>query len=140
MELYLSSPICLHGAYRLKVKVKCTLVQALRLCTGRTAYRGSRYSSTLLDHGTRIGQHHPSAALYPGKDLVPNVQEAGWAPGPVCTVAENLALTGIRYPDCPAGSQSLYRLSYQAHTYKDNFILLPGLMNFSLSLSILYLL
>ena len=23
-------------------KVKCTLVQALRLCTGRTAYRGSR--------------------------------------------------------------------------------------------------
>jgi len=27
---------------RVKVKVKCTLVQALRLCTGRTAYRGSR--------------------------------------------------------------------------------------------------
>jgi len=25
-----------------KVKVKCTLVQALRLCTGRTAHRGSR--------------------------------------------------------------------------------------------------
>ena len=27
---------------RLKVKVKVTLVQALRLCTGRTAHRGSR--------------------------------------------------------------------------------------------------
>ena len=26
----------------LKVKVKCTPVQALRLCTGRTAHRGSR--------------------------------------------------------------------------------------------------
>jgi hypothetical protein len=26
----------------IKVKVKCTLVQALRLCTGRTAHRGSR--------------------------------------------------------------------------------------------------
>jgi hypothetical protein len=26
----------------LKDKVKCTLVQALRLCTGRTAHRGSR--------------------------------------------------------------------------------------------------
>jgi hypothetical protein len=25
-----------------KVKVKCTLVQALRLCTGRTAHKGSR--------------------------------------------------------------------------------------------------
>jgi len=25
-----------------KVKLKCTLVQALRLCTGRTAHRGSR--------------------------------------------------------------------------------------------------
>jgi len=26
----------------MKVKVKVTLVQALRLCTGRTAHRGSR--------------------------------------------------------------------------------------------------
>jgi len=26
----------------LKLKVKVTLVQALRLCTGRTAHRGSR--------------------------------------------------------------------------------------------------
>jgi len=25
-----------------KVKVKCTLVEALRLCTGRTAHRGNR--------------------------------------------------------------------------------------------------
>jgi len=28
--------------FRKKVKVKVTLVQALRLCTGRTAHRGSR--------------------------------------------------------------------------------------------------
>ena len=27
---------------KVKVKVKVTLIQALRLCTGRTAYRGSR--------------------------------------------------------------------------------------------------
>ena len=39
-----------------KVKVKCTLVQALRLCTGRTAHRGSKGISLLfLDHGTRRG-------------------------------------------------------------------------------------
>ena len=29
--------------------------------------------------------------LYPWKDPVPIVQEAGWAPGPVWTGAENLA-------------------------------------------------
>ena len=33
------------------------------------------------------------------KDPVPIVQEAGWAPGPVSTGAENLAPTGIRFPD-----------------------------------------
>jgi len=37
---------------------------------------------------------------------------AGWAPGPVWTGAENLAPTGIRYPDRPARSESLYQLSY----------------------------
>jgi hypothetical protein len=31
----------------------------------------------------------------PGKDPVPIVQEAGWAPGPVLTCAKNLAPTGI---------------------------------------------
>jgi hypothetical protein len=55
------------------------------------------------------------AALYPGKDAVPFVQEAGLASGPVWTGAENLALTGIRFPDRPARSQSLYRLSYSVH-------------------------
>jgi len=33
-------------------------------------------------------------------------------PMPVWTGAENLALTGIRSPDRPAVSESLYRLSY----------------------------
>ena len=50
-----------------------------------------------------------------GKDPVPNVQEAGWAPGPVWTGAENLTPNGIRSPDRPARSLSLYRLSYPAH-------------------------
>jgi hypothetical protein len=36
--------------------IKCTLVQALRLCTGRTAHRGSRgIALPFLDHGTRRG-------------------------------------------------------------------------------------
>ena len=41
-------------------------------------------------------QLHAPAALPPGNDPVPTVQEAGWAPGPVWTGAENLASTGIR--------------------------------------------
>jgi hypothetical protein len=48
----------------------------------------------------------------PGKDPVPIVQGAGWAPGALWTCTKNLAATGIRSPDRPARSQSLYRLSY----------------------------
>ena len=78
-----------------KVKVKCTLVQALRLCIGCTAHRGSRgIALPFYDHGTRR-QWGFSVTLWPlftpGKDPVPIVQEAGWAPGPVWTGAENLA-------------------------------------------------
>jgi len=51
----------------------------------------------------------------PGKDTVLIVQEAGWDVGPVWTSAENLAPTGIPYPDRPAHSQSLYQLSYPIH-------------------------
>jgi hypothetical protein len=36
----------------------------------------------------------------PGKDMVPIVQEAGWASGPVWTCAKNLAPTGIRLETC----------------------------------------
>jgi len=95
-----------------KVKVKCTLVQALRLCTGRTARKGSRGIALLfLDHSTRRGwgvSVTPRPLFTPGKDLVPIVQEAGWTLGPVWTGAENLAPAGIRSPDRPERSQSRY--------------------------------
>ena len=42
------------------------------------------------------GQPHAQAASTPGKDPVPIVQGAGWAPGPVWTGAENIVPTGIR--------------------------------------------
>jgi hypothetical protein len=51
----------------------------------------------------------------PGKDPVPIVQEASWAPGSVWTCAKNFAPTGIRSLDRPARSQLLYRLNYPAH-------------------------
>ena len=56
--------------YNIKVKkVKVTLVQALRLCTGRTAHRGSRGIALLFrDHCTRRGE---GSALRPGRSLPP---------------------------------------------------------------------
>ena len=73
------------------------------------------YSSTLpstsaLDGG---GWSTPRPGHFThGKEPVPIVWEAGWAPGPVWTGAENLAPIGIRSPDHQARNESLYRLSY----------------------------
>jgi len=39
------------------------------------------------------GQPHAPGFLYPGKDPVAIVQEAGWAPGLVRTGAENVSHT-----------------------------------------------
>jgi hypothetical protein len=116
-----SPPPLLYNIRVLQVtgKVKCTLVQAVKLCTGRTANRGSRgIALPLRDHGTRRVwgvSVTPQPLFTPGKDPIPIVQEAGWAPGPVWTGAENLAPTGIRSPDRPVRSQSLYRLRYPTH-------------------------
>ena len=50
---------CTQGSnksFKKKKKVKCTLVQALRLCTGHMAHRGSRgIALPFHDHGTRRG-------------------------------------------------------------------------------------
>jgi hypothetical protein len=51
---------------KVKVKVKVTLVQALKLSTGRTAHRGGGRGIALLfhDHGTRRGE---GSASRPGR-------------------------------------------------------------------------
>ena len=106
---------------------KFTLVQALRLYTGRTAHRESRGIALLFhDHGTRRGwglSVTPRPLFTPEKDPIPILQEVGWAPGPVWTGAENLASTGIRSSDRPARSQSLYRLSYPGPQLSQNIVL-----------------
>ena len=58
------------------------------------------------------GERHAPAALPPWMTRHPFVQKAAWALGPVSRGAENLASTGIRSPDRPARSESLYRLRY----------------------------
>jgi hypothetical protein len=84
-------------------RVTKTLRESCNLFLDLDTRRSRRVSVTPRPHST------------PGKDPVPIVQDAGWAPGPVWTFAENNAPTGIRSPDHPARSQSLYRLRYPAH-------------------------
>jgi len=61
-------------------------------------------------------QPHAPAALYPWKDPVAIVQEAGWAPKPVWTGGKSRPHRDS-IPDRPARNQSLYRLSYRAHKF-----------------------
>jgi len=93
---------------KVRVKVKVTLVQALRLCTGRTAHRGSRgIALPFHEHGTRMvwGVSVTSRPLFPpGKEPLTIVQETVWAPGPAWTGAKNLT---------PTGNGSPYLLKYR---------------------------
>ena len=106
-----------RGIALLLGKVKCTLVQALRLCTGCMAHRGSRGIALLfLDHGTRRGgglASRPGRSLLPGKTRYPLYTRLCVPQGRSGQVRNISPPTGIRSPDRPARSQSLYRLSYR---------------------------
>jgi len=67
---------------------------------------------------------HPGR-FNPGKDPVPIVQEAGWAPEPVWTCVENLAPTGIQSLDRPVRSESLYRLNSAIQTLENILLATP---------------
>jgi len=66
-------------------KVKCTLVQALRLRTGRTDRRGSRgIVLPFLNNGTRRGEGSaslPGRSLPPGKTRCPLYRRLGGPQG-----------------------------------------------------------
>jgi hypothetical protein len=68
----------------------------------------------------------PWPLFTPRNDPVPTVLEAAQAPGPVWTDAENLTPTGIRSPDRPARSQSLYQQRYLAHRPVNDLIIIIG--------------
>ena len=74
-----------HNIPSWKVKVKVTLVQALRLCTGRTVHRGSRGIALLFnDHGTRRWWVVSSTArplFTPGKTQYPLYRRLGGPQG-----------------------------------------------------------
>jgi len=97
------------SAKQFKIKVKCTLVQALRLCTGRTAHRESR-GIALLFHDQRHkkwvrGQHHAPGALYPrGKTRYPLYRRLGGPQGRSGQVRKISPPPGFDPPDRPARS------------------------------------
>ena len=105
---------------RVKVKVKVTLVQALRLCTDLRPIGGSRgIALPFNDQGTRRGwggQRHAPAAFYP-RERSGTHCTGGWM-GPRCQSGQVRKIsppTGIRSSDRPACRQSLYWLSYRAN-------------------------
>jgi len=64
-----------------KIKVKCTLIQALRLCTGRTAHRASRgiallFMTTALEGGEGSASR-PGRYLLLGKTRYPLYRRLG---------------------------------------------------------------
>jgi len=77
------------------------------------------------------GQQHAPASLYPGKDPVPILQEAGWAPGPVWTGRKSRPPL-VFDPDLPAHSQSLCWLSYPAHYIILHYIIWNRRLNLDL--------
>jgi hypothetical protein len=74
-----------YTLFLIKIKVKCTIVQALRLCTCLSAHRGSKdLALPLLDHGTRRGEgsaSRPGRFLPPGKNRYPLYRRLGGPQG-----------------------------------------------------------
>ena len=99
------------------LKVMCTLVQALRLCTGlrRWGVEVQLYSflTTALE-GVR-GQRHAPAGLYP-RERPGTHCTGGWV-GPRVGLDRCVKSRSHRdsIPDRLSRIQSLYRLSYPAH-------------------------
>ena len=83
-----------------------------------------------------VGSQPPAPATSTsGKDPVPIVQEAGWAPGPVWTGGKSRPHRDS-IPDLPARSQSLNRLSYPAHKWHaDAFKIIILIFNLGLVLN-----
>jgi len=50
---------------------------------------------------------HPSHYTHRKTDMIPTVQEAGWAPGLVWTGVENVSSTWIKLSDHPVHSELL---------------------------------
>ena len=92
-------------------------VKFSRYRTGVAQRVGRGIALLFHDRSTRRGwvvSSTPRPHFNPGKDPVHPLQEDGWAPGPVWRGRKSRPHRDS-FPDCPAHSQSLYRLSYLPH-------------------------
>ena len=104
----------------------CTCVIFVKICSGSaikvkwSCYRpgmpqraGRDIALLFHDHGTRWGwvvSSTPRPHFNPGKEAIPTLQEAGWAPGPIWTGGKSRPHRDS-IPHHPSRSQSLNRLS-----------------------------
>ena len=103
------------GTRRFKIKKKVK-VKWSRYSPGVAQRVGRGTALLFYDWGTRRGwgvSSTPRPHFTSGKDPVPILQEAGWAPGSAWTGGKTRPHRDS-VPDRPAHSQSLYRLSYPA--------------------------
>ena len=101
------------SSLNIKVKVKWS-----RYRPGVAQRVGRGIALLFHDRGTGRGwvvSSTPRPRFTPGKDPVSILQEAGWAPGSVWTGGKSRPKRDS-ISDRPARSQSLYRLSYRAHS------------------------
>jgi len=71
---------------------------------------------TMALQGGEWAAAHPGCSLLPGKTRCPFLLEAGWAPGLVW-MGRKSSPHQDSIPDHPAHGQSLYQLSYWAHSH-----------------------
>ena len=106
--------LCIFNYSVIKVQVKWS-----RYRPGVAQRVGRGIALLFHDRGTRrewVVSSTPRPHYTPGKDPVPIVQEAGWAPGPVW-MGGKFRPHRDEIPDRPARSQMLYQLSYSDHKY-----------------------
>ena len=87
--------------------------------------------------GVGGGQFPAPATSNPGKDPVPILQEAGWASGPAWTGRKSRP-NQDSISDRLARSQSLYRLSYPAHSLHCSITLIKPLTELCLTVFYVY--
>jgi hypothetical protein len=132
------TPQCIHSAL-----VPYTLLSTMLLYSGNNKmYLGKcKYHPVTCHEGVEVQLYSffnfvagwgewltPRPALYHReREQVALIEEAGWAPGPLCTDQEYLASTGIRCPDVSGCSKSQYRLRCPGpQESTEVFVLVPG--------------
>ena len=119
---HVGNTCCVYGVYKMQSAVTDIKVNVKwsRNSPGVAQRVGRGIALLFHDRGTRRGfviSSTPRPHFIPGKELVPILQKAGWAPGPVWTGGKSRPHRDS-IPDRPARSQSRYRLRYRAHSHR----------------------